>query len=482
MTQQKSPAGTSPVAEAQLDKNALGLPSLVFQGITHIGPTLNVVLVFPLIALNAGPAMPLSFILTTIVCLFIGNTVAQFARYLPSSGGFYSFTSRGLGAKPGFIATWSYLIYDVIGPGGAIGYLGYLISTTIQTETGVNIPWWIFTLVTFAVVWILTHFGVALSVRTTAVLGAIELVIMIALAVTFLVHPAPGSSAVAPFVISKATHGVAGIVGGMVFSILALSGFEAPAPLAQESRRPGKFVSRAVMFSLISIGVFYVFMSYATAIGWGTNKMGAFAMNANPFLELGRSLWGYGWILIFVAMINSAIGIGLACANAATRVMYTMGKAGTLPKAFAYIHPKHKTPTFAIAFQQIFGAVVAIVVALIFGVTNVLGFLGTVGTLAVIVLYILANIALTRYVRREHRKDFSMLRHGVVPWIGTLALIPVLWVTVSPVPAYPFNLTPYVFLALMIVGLLYMLWVNRRSPGALEKGATMLVQETSDAD
>ena len=32
----------------------------------------------------------------------------------------------------------------------------------------------------------------------------------------------------------------------MVFSILALSGFEAPAPLAQEARLPAKFIGQAV--------------------------------------------------------------------------------------------------------------------------------------------------------------------------------------------------------------------------------------------
>jgi hypothetical protein len=38
--------------------------------------------------------MPLSFLLSTIVCLFIGNTVSQFSRYVPSSGGYYSFATR----------------------------------------------------------------------------------------------------------------------------------------------------------------------------------------------------------------------------------------------------------------------------------------------------------------------------------------------------------------------------------------------------
>ena len=74
--------------------------------------------------------------------------------------------------------------------------------------------------------------------------------IMLALAITFLVHPGPGSSYVAPLQPSNAPHGFGGVLAGMVFSVLALSGFEAPAPLAQETRRPGRFIGAAVMLSL----------------------------------------------------------------------------------------------------------------------------------------------------------------------------------------------------------------------------------------
>ena len=74
---------TSPTATSSLRRNALGLPQVVFQGITHIAPSINVVFTFPVIALKAGPDMPISFLLTTIVCLFIGNTVSQFSSSRP---------------------------------------------------------------------------------------------------------------------------------------------------------------------------------------------------------------------------------------------------------------------------------------------------------------------------------------------------------------------------------------------------------------
>ena len=472
---------TAETTDPTLRRNSLGLPELVFQGVTHIAPATNMLFAFPIIALKAGPDMPLSFVLATIVCFFIGNTVSQFSIYMPSSGSYYSFATRGLGSRIGFMTAWSYLIYDLIGAAGSTGFLGYLLSDMLQAGLGVHVPWWLIALVTFAVVWMLTHHGIRLSAHITAILGGIELMIMLALSITFLIRPGPGSTYLAPLDPSKSPHHLGGILAGMVFSILALSGFEGPAPLAQETRRAGKFVSQAVMLSLFAIGIFYIFTSYASAVGWGTGDMAAFANHPNPFYALGHSLWGAGWWLVVLAVINSSIGVGLACTNSASRVMYTMGQAGTLPARFGRVHPVHQTPAFAIAMVQMVGIVAALLVGLLLRPEYIFNLLETIATLAVIVLYCAANVALTSYIRREHPADFNVWHHVVSPLIGTLALLPVLFVTIYPVPAWPYNIAPYLFLGALLAGFIYMQWLEARKPGALARGATMLVGSRSTA-
>ena len=437
-------AGNAEV-DSELRRNSLGLPELVFQGVTHIAPATNIVFTFPIIAANAGPAMPLSFLLSAIVCLFIGNTVVQFSRYMPSSGGYYSFATRGLGSRSGFMATWSYLIYEILGAAGSTGFLGYLISDMLRIEFHLNIPWWLFALAATALIWALIHHGVQLSARVTAFLGGLELLIMLALAITFLVHPGPGSTYLDPLKPSSSPHGFGGVLAGMVFSILALSGFEAPAPLAQEARLPGKFIG-------------------PSAIGWGTGGMAAFASNANPYYVLGHALWGAGWWFVAFAIINSAVAVGLACTSAASRVMYTMGRAGTPPASFGRIHPTHRTPAFAIAFTQIAGMAAILLVGLLLRPDYIFGFLETMATLAVIMLYIMANLALTRYMRREQPASFTIWQHAVVPWVATLALLPVLFVTVYPQPAWPYNVSTYVFLTALAGGFAYMRWREWRNP------------------
>ncbi len=379
------------------------------------------------------------------------------------------------------MATWSYLIYEILGTAGCTGFLGYLLSDMLRTQFNVNIPWWVIVLATAALIWALTHHGIQLSARITALLGGLELLIMLALAIAFLIHPGSGSSYLAPLKPSSSPHHFGGILAGMVFSMLALSGFEAPAPLAQEARLPSKFIGQAIMLSLGSIGLFFIFTSYASAIGWGTGDMAAFASDSNPYYVLGKRLWGAGWWFVVLALINSAVGVGLACTNSGSRVMYTMGRAGTLPAPFGRIHPSHLTPTFAIAFFQLSGIAAILLVGFLLQPDTIFGFLETITTLAVIVLYAMANLALTRYMRREHPDKFTVWEHVVAPWIATLALVPVLFVTIWPEPGWPYNLTPYLFLAALAAGFGYMQWRESRNPGALSRGARMLIPPSPQA-
>jgi amino acid transporter len=154
--------------------------------------------------------------------------------------------------------------------------------------------------------------------------------------------------------------------------------------------------------------------------------------------------------------------------------MYTMGKAGTLPAVFSRIHPIHQTPSFAIGFAQVVGFAAVLLVGLLLHPQDVFSFLGTISALAAIVLYVMANIALTSYMRRVHPERFSAWQHFIVPWVGSLALLPVFFVTVYPIPDWPASIAPYLFGAALLLGLFYMQWLERRQPGALSRGAQML--------
>jgi amino acid transporter len=86
---------------AGLLKGKLGLGDVLFQGITHIGPAVGVIFTLPFIVSYAGAAAPVALIGASVIMVLIANTVAEFTRYMPSTGGYYSFVRRGGDSSPG---------------------------------------------------------------------------------------------------------------------------------------------------------------------------------------------------------------------------------------------------------------------------------------------------------------------------------------------------------------------------------------------
>jgi amino acid transporter len=453
-------------SKVELRRGVLRVPDVLFQGITHIGPAVGVIFTLPFIVSYAGAASPIAFLIATLIMAIIANTVAEFSKYMPSAGGYYSFVARGLGPRYGYMAAWCYFAYDPLGPPAVLGFGGFLAEAVFKSGTGVTVPWWVFALAGTAIVWFLTYRGVAISTRAAVALGFAELLIMIALAVTFLVvHPASHYSAAAPFNITLSPKGIfPGIAYAVLFSLLALSGFESAAPLAQETRNPKRSLPIAIMGSLVLVGVYYIFSTYAAVIGWGPGHMASFATNANPYYVLARHVWGLGWIVVFIAIVNSVLAIGIASTNAVTRVGYIMGSGGILPTGLARLHPRYNTPTRAINVQMIICAALILLIGLTLGISVIYGFLGAIITIVIILMYGLANASLTLFMYREHRESFNLWRHGIIPNFGTVVLLPVLWVTFVPVPAFPLNIVPYAVIGFLLIGFATMFRKSASSP------------------
>jgi amino acid transporter len=224
----------------------------------------------------------------------------------------------------------------------------------------------------------------------------------------------------------------------MVFSILAFIGFEAAAPLGEEAKRPRYTIPRAVIGSCLAIGIFYFVCSIAWVAGTGFDKFTQDTLaQANPWRHLAEIFWGTGWVLIFLAIINSALANSNAGVNAASRVIYSMGRNGVLPRAFGRTHPVHKTPHVAIIAQTALGIVVALAMGWKWGALNAFGIISYALTSLVILVYITVCLSTFVYYRRKHRAEFHPWLHGVFPIAGALLFLPPLYYQFHPLPGYP---------------------------------------------
>jgi amino acid transporter len=169
---------------------------------------------------------------------------------------------------------------------------------------------------------------------------------------------------------------------------------------------------------------------------------------------IAHRVWGGLWFFALLAMFTSVIGASLACQNVATRMWYRMGQSEVLPKVVGTVHPVRKTPTVAIHIQFALSVLLGLVAAAIWGPDKI--FVLTVGfvlVIGVIFVYVMANLGVVLYYWRERRQEFNWILHFVFPVGTSLILIYSLYASFNPFPASPYNLSPFIVGAWLIVGI-----------------------------
>jgi hypothetical protein len=118
---------------------------------------------------------------------------------------------------------------------------------------------------------------------------------------------------------------------------------------------------------------------------------------------------------VLIALANSVIAVLIWSMNAATRMWYRMARVGLLPSWLGYVHPRFKTPSNAIIAQIVLSLVLAFVLSAAWGVSNVFSVLGFLFIFGAIPVYIVANYSVFRLYWTEHRPEFNLFLHVIVP-------------------------------------------------------------------
>src|SRR6058998_1343032 len=129
------------VAQTELKPGALGLGAVLAQAITHIAPAAGFLLGVTFIASKAGHAVSLAYGLAFLVCLSIGLSLIQLARHLPSAGGYFTYVSRALHPRLGFLTAWLYFLYDPTAVAINFTILGFIWQNQLSERLNINLPW-----------------------------------------------------------------------------------------------------------------------------------------------------------------------------------------------------------------------------------------------------------------------------------------------------------------------------------------------------
>src|SRR5216684_6091223 len=101
--------GEAWVAETPLSAGAIGLTGAVMQNVTHIAPAIAAFFFTATIVSFAGGHAPLAYLLGFLVVLALGMCLVQLAKRFPSAGGYFTYVSRTVGPRAGFLTGWMFV-------------------------------------------------------------------------------------------------------------------------------------------------------------------------------------------------------------------------------------------------------------------------------------------------------------------------------------------------------------------------------------
>lgn len=472
-------------SQDRLAGGSIGLVQVVFQSVASMGPAATLVSSLPLVMAYAGGAAVTAMIFALVILLLVAVSVAQLARRMPSAGSFATWAANGMGPRTGFIIGWLYLLLTLlISP-----LLVLILSSVMSAATHSENLWWVWALVATAVVVMVNVQGAQASSRLNVILGGIEVAIFAVLSVWLIIKAGSHNTLQVlgtTFATVQGQEGISGIIAGAAYCVLAFSGFEAAAPMAEETRDARRAIPRAVLYSLLAVAGLEILGVYAVTVFYGP-------ANAFTFSQIGGAL-GQGWenlaqsllpigtgIVIF-AVLTSCLGNANAGVNASSRTLFALGRAQLLPSALAHINPRWRSPVVAITVQVVVSLVVTLGLGAGYGPAIAFGIVGTSITLLYVLLYMSVHVSCFSYFRRQAATEIrSVVLHYIVPVAGVLLLLPELFVAsgirlfsfISPIPA-PFSYGAIAALVWIPIGAIYLAITGKRHPERVSAMATVI--------
>jgi amino acid transporter len=351
--------------------------------------------------------------------------------------------------------------------------------------------WWPWALVGALIIGAAGYYGVRASAELGTILGAFEIIVFVVLGVLFVIKA--GSANTASVFTTAHTpssyEGISGVLAGSVYTVLAFSGFEAAAPLAEEAKDPRRTIRKAVLGATLGIGAIYIFTTYAADVVVGPSRFDHFGTEGSlSWQGIARASYGLYWVLVFLAIVNSTIANANAGANVSTRTAYALGRIGIFPRAFASVHPTHRSPVVPVVVQFVIAVAATLALGFAYDPTTAFVLVATIIVVVVVSVYIVVNAACIGFFARSRETlRFNPLLHLLFPLLGIAAFVPAL-LTAAGIPVFSFvaKLTPPVSYAgpvvgvWMVLGLLYLGYLLARHPQRVV--ATGLVHLDAEPD
>jgi amino acid transporter len=474
----------APESPERLHKGALRLIDISASTMANIGPAYSFYFSFGFIVFTAGIAAPLTIVAAAVAIALLANTLSQFSRAQPSTGGFITFVGKTFGGTSAVTTALLCGAGYIIAISSVLVISGGFLSMMLNFYLGWNVPWIIFSVLLTAGAVAMMIRGVAVSTKLAGFFFGFEMVVLLIVAVATLIKNG-GTLSLAPFDPHHISGGFSGLAAGFPLAIYLFIGWENSAALAEETGNPRRNVPRAVFLSVAIMAVTYLLLAYSTVSGFRDNGT-ALANASIPFINVAHGVVAFLAFIAYLAGMTSTLGVLIAAVNSQCRLVFNAGREGLLPRWIGKVDPVRRTPINAIfafvgiASVIVLGWAIGHWVGGSSGSLNALNYFtesGTMGTILILVVYFLANLALPFYYRRYRPSEFSVVKHLVLPVLGMAAIAVPVYYLCKPGQANPYDWFPYAALGIVIVSVIYAAVLTRRDPALGDRVGSIVADE-----
>lgn len=476
-----SEGGTSPQRISALKGGSTGLGGAVVQSAALIGPAAGATAGFVFIASESGFASPFAMVVGMVFSICLAVIIGEFARKLPAAGSFYTYLSQAFGPKAGFVTgVMLFGAYLLLLP-FQMGFFGSFVSTWAASH-GVHIGWQWFAIALILLSTIVTVAGLTPSLRVGLLFLAFEITVFGIIAIVVLANGGAHGLSLKPFDPSNSALGFSGIIYGLVFAIFAFVGFESATTLGEEAREPRRTIPRAVLVTTVVIGLFYTLLMYTGVIGFGMTKSGLAALqsNATPFDTLARHYSGplLGTLSV-IAVMSSFIALDIVTVTAGSRMIYSMGRDRMLPKWFDNVNGVGAPARAILSISVVFVAI-TLILGSIYSPSDLASWAAYISTLFFIAAYGLLGVGVIRFYWQQHRGEFSLIRHVLVPVAGLVGVGIVTYGNVHPTPPSPLRWFIWATVATILGSIGVAFYLERRNPQRLVEAGQLFAAATPE--
>jgi APA family basic amino acid/polyamine antiporter len=380
-----------------------GLTAIALNGVVGSGIFVLPARVYAL----AGPASPIAYLVAAVLIALVVACFAEAGSRSDETGGPYLYARAAFGELPGFLVGWMFMITRLTaGAAVANAFAAYLGEIDPALATGPGR----FAAITLAIgaLAVINLLGVrhaSSTVNFLTVAKLVPLAIFVAVGL-FFVDPGRISFLAVPELDS--------LRQAALLLVFAYGGFENANVPTEEAVNPRRHLPVALLTTIAAVAVLYVLIQ---VVAQGT--LPELATSATPLASAARNVMGSpgGWMLTVAALL-STLGSISALVLVGPRILFAFARHGQLPAALAVIHPRYRSPHWA----------VAVFALLTWGAALVGGFAQLATVAAVSRLIFSASICIAVPVLRRRQRDAkpSFLLPGG-PTIPLLAVALSVW-------------------------------------------------------